>query len=173
MTEALVAHQEAGWYPDAQERYNEETLGNMRYAESRSAAEFLAATRSVRRLKEELLSQLTPADVLVLPGAPVPAPLVAEATRRGDEPRPPVVMKLTRANGPINCSGLASVSAPCGLSQEGVPIGVQFVARTEATALAMGLLWQTLSDFHHARPPLAAHPAGNAGSDVTSDEGTR
>jgi aspartyl-tRNA(Asn)/glutamyl-tRNA(Gln) amidotransferase subunit A len=172
MTEALVAHQEAGWYPDAQDRYNEETLGNMRYAESRSAAEFLSATRRVRQLKEELVSHLGPADVLVLPGAPVPAPLVGEATRRGDEPRPPVVMKLTRANGPINCSGLASVSAPCGLSREGVPLGVQFVARTEETALAMGLLWQSLSDFHHTRAPLTAHPEGNGGVDVRSGEGT-
>jgi aspartyl-tRNA(Asn)/glutamyl-tRNA(Gln) amidotransferase subunit A len=171
MTEALVAHQEAGWYPDAQERYNEETLENMRYAESLSASDFLAATRRVRQLKDELMSHLGPADVLLLPGAPVTAPFVGEATRRGDEPRPAVVMKLTRANGPINCSGLASVSAPCGLSGEGLPIGVQFVARSEATALAIGLLWQTLSDFHHARPPLATQPPANGGVGAGSREG--
>jgi aspartyl-tRNA(Asn)/glutamyl-tRNA(Gln) amidotransferase subunit A len=171
MTEALVAHQEAGWYPDAQELYNEETLGNLRYAESLTAAEFLAATRRVQQLKEELIGHLGPADVLVLPGAPVPAPFVGEATRRGDEPRPEVVMKLTRANGPINCSGLASVSAPCGLSREGLPIGVQFVARNEEAALATAHLWQTLSDWHHARPPLSAQFSGNGGVGGGSSEG--
>jgi aspartyl-tRNA(Asn)/glutamyl-tRNA(Gln) amidotransferase subunit A len=160
MTDALAVHQEAGWYPARADDYSEETLGNMRYAESLTAVEFVAASRRVRELKAELRDHLGPADVLVLPGAPVQAPFVGEATRRGDHPRPPVVMKLTRANGPINCCGLASVSAPCGLSEEGSPIGVQFVARNEATALTVGLLWQSLSDFHRARPSVTAISPG-------------
>jgi Asp-tRNA(Asn)/Glu-tRNA(Gln) amidotransferase A subunit family amidase len=134
-------------------------VGNLRYAESLGAAEFLAATRRVQQLGAELLTHVGPAEVLVLPGAPVPAPFVGEATRRADGPRPEVVMKLTRANGPINCCGLASVSAPCGVSEENTPIGVQFVAREEAAALAAGLVWQRLSEWHLARPRVAVTPA--------------
>ena len=49
-----------------------------------------------------------------------------------------------------------SCSVPCGFTEGGLPIGMQFVGRPfdEATVLRAADAWQRLTDFHTRRPVL-------------------
>jgi len=154
MTEALLVHKAAGWYPDKAADYSEETLDNLRLAETFSAAELMTALGELEDLTTLLIGALDAADVLALPTVPIQAPTVDEAARRGEGGRRPVVRVLTRICGPVNWCRLAAVSVPCGFTEAGLPIGMQFVARAETAALEAALLYQSLTDFHTRRPPL-------------------
>lgn len=153
MSEALAAHQEAGWYPDRASDYTEETLANLRRSESTTAATFIMARRKLELLEEHFMRALNTVDALILPVTPTPAPRVKEVDSIEDGgPRRGVVMAMTRVNGPINWCGVASVSICCGFTPEGLPLGIQFVARDEVSALSAAAAYQQVTDFHKARP---------------------
>ncbi|HXZ27506.1 MAG TPA: amidase [Terriglobales bacterium] len=56
-----------------------------------------------------------------------------------------------------NFCGLPAASVPCGFTQAGLPIGIQFVGRVlgEDKVLAAARLFQQHSDWHRKRPPLS------------------
>jgi aspartyl-tRNA(Asn)/glutamyl-tRNA(Gln) amidotransferase subunit A len=154
--EALAAHREAGWYPERIELYSSETLGSLRHAETISGADFVAARRTLERLAVNLMAAFNAAEVLALPSTPLAAPRADDVSRRTPEHfRPEVVLRLTHLCGPINWCPLAAVSVPCGFTEAGLPVGLQLVARDEATALAAALGYQRLTDWHERRPSTA------------------
>jgi aspartyl-tRNA(Asn)/glutamyl-tRNA(Gln) amidotransferase subunit A len=153
MTEALIVHKQAGWYPEHSSEYDKDTLAAFQYAEKISAAELVAAYRTLERLTARLMAAFDDSDVLVLPTTPVPAPTAVEAAGRDAEYRPPVTRTLTRICGPVNWCRLAAISVPCGFTEGGLPIGAQIIGRTERTVLDVALLYQTLTDWHTRRPP--------------------
>jgi aspartyl-tRNA(Asn)/glutamyl-tRNA(Gln) amidotransferase subunit A len=156
-TEALAAHREAGWYPQREGGYGEDLLRSLRYAEGISGADVAVARRSLGELEQAWLTALENADVLALPTTPIPAPRPDEIARvKGQSFRPEVVIKLTRLCGPVNWCKLAAASVPCGFTREGLPIGLQLVARDESTVLSTGRLYQARTDFHARRPPREA-----------------
>ncbi len=73
-----------------------------------------------------------------LPGAEVPASAISSNTR------------------PFNYLGLPSMSVPCGLDPNGLPIGLQLSGRPfdEAAVLRAGDAYQRDTDFHRAMPPI-------------------
>ena len=56
-----------------------------------------------------------------------------------------------------NLCGLPAVSVPCGFTGKKLPIGIQFVARTrnDRAVVAAAQTFQTNTDWHTKRPPLA------------------
>jgi aspartyl-tRNA(Asn)/glutamyl-tRNA(Gln) amidotransferase subunit A len=54
--------------------------------------------------------------------------------------------------------GAPAMSVPCGFSRDGLPIGLQIMARPfdEAEVLKVGDAYQRLSDWHLRRPPAEA-----------------
>lgn len=154
MTEALVVHKQAGWYPKHAAEYDPDTRAAFEYAERIAAADLVAAYRSLEDLTGRLMAAFDDADVLVLPTTPVPAPTVAEAGGRDDGYRPPVTRSLTRICGPVNWCRLAAISVPCGLTEGGLPVGAQIIGRDERTVLDVALLYQTLTDWHERRPAV-------------------
>jgi len=152
MLEALEVHTSRGWYPSLADRYTEETLGSLRYAE-RLTPEKVEATRAqLAGLVENLMGVFRDADVLVLPTTQTTAPTVDESAARDDGHRTPVVRGLTRLCGPVNVCRLAAMSIPCGFDEEGLPIGLHLVGRDEASLFAVAELYQSLTDWHTKRP---------------------
>ena len=91
-------------------------------------------------------------DFLVGPTTPTPAFALGEKT--GD----PLQMYLSDVfTLSVNLAGLPALSLPCGLSEQGLPLGLQLIAGLfqEETILRAGHAFQGETDFHRARPPLA------------------
>jgi Asp-tRNA(Asn)/Glu-tRNA(Gln) amidotransferase A subunit family amidase len=54
------------------------------------------------------------------------------------------IFEVVGNTGPFNLTGHPAVSVPCG-RHEGLPIGLQFVADDDATALAAAATWEALA----------------------------
>ena len=152
MLEALEVHRSRGWYPEHADRYTEETLGSLRYAEQLTEEKIESYRAALPALVDNLNSVFEGVDVLALPTTQVTAPTVDESKGRDDGHRPPVVRTLTRICGPVNVCRLAAASVPCGFDDNDLPIGLQLVGTDEATVLAVASLYQSLTDWHTRRP---------------------
>lgn len=94
-------------------------------------------------------------DLLATPTVAVPAPdtwaqvMTLHGVERG------VQEVLARFTSPFNLIGLPALSVPCGISRDGLPLGLQLVGRpfAEADVLAAGHAFQQRTDFHRRRPP--------------------
>jgi aspartyl-tRNA(Asn)/glutamyl-tRNA(Gln) amidotransferase subunit A len=63
---------------------------------------------------------------------------------------------LTRFTAPFNLTGLPALSLPCGFTREGLPIGLQIVARpwAEAALLRAGQAYEEATEWHLTLPRL-------------------
>jgi aspartyl-tRNA(Asn)/glutamyl-tRNA(Gln) amidotransferase subunit A len=116
-----------------------------------TSSEYVLARRTqveVKRRCELLLNQY---DVLILPTTPVPAPVI-EGENAIERAR-----LLTRFTSPFNLTGLPALTAPCGFTKDGLPIGLQIVSRSwnEAGVLRTGYAFQQATDWHTRRCPIA------------------
>jgi aspartyl-tRNA(Asn)/glutamyl-tRNA(Gln) amidotransferase subunit A len=61
-----------------------------------------------------------------------------------------------------NVTGLPALTVPCGFSGDGLPIGLEIVARPfeESTAFAIGRAFEERRPLHRTIPPTAADPPG-------------
>jgi aspartyl-tRNA(Asn)/glutamyl-tRNA(Gln) amidotransferase subunit A len=159
MLEALEVHRSSGWYPQRADRYSDETLGSLRYAERLTPEKVEEYRAPLAALVANLQSVFDHADVLALPTTQVTAPTVEESSARDDGHRTPVVRNLTRICGPVNVCRLAALSIPCGFDDSGLPIGLHLVGRDEGNLLALAGLYQSMTDWHTRRPTGATHPA--------------
>jgi aspartyl-tRNA(Asn)/glutamyl-tRNA(Gln) amidotransferase subunit A len=153
MAEALQVHREAGWYPDHADGYTDETVRALRYAENIRPEKLVECYKALEGLTKRFLHAFDSTDVLIQPTTPVTAPSVNDSAVADEGHRPPVTRSLTRICGPVNWCRLAAVSVPCGMSRTGLPIGMQIIARDEATALSVAALYQAHTDFCR-RPPI-------------------
>jgi aspartyl-tRNA(Asn)/glutamyl-tRNA(Gln) amidotransferase subunit A len=57
---------------------------------------------------------------------------------------------------PVNLAGIPAISIPCGLSREGLPIGLQIMGRhfDEGTVLRVAYTFEQNTDFHLKEPPM-------------------
>jgi aspartyl-tRNA(Asn)/glutamyl-tRNA(Gln) amidotransferase subunit A len=161
MVEALIVHQEAGWYPEHVADYDPATVDAFRYAENLPPERLADAYKALEGLTARLLNVFTSADVLVLPVTPVAAPTHEQAAIHDGEHRPPVTRELTRVCGPVNWCRLAAAAVPCGFTSAGLPVGAQIIGPDERTVLATALLYQSLTDFHTRRPSVTPPIARN------------
>jgi aspartyl-tRNA(Asn)/glutamyl-tRNA(Gln) amidotransferase subunit A len=145
MIEALVVHEDAGWYPAHSDEYTAETLAAHRFAEKLGAATLLRSYRKLEVLKAAWLRVIDDVDVLMLPTTPVAAPSIEASRATDDGHRPPVTRTLTRICGPVNVCGLAAASVPAGTTSTGLPVGIQFIARDESAVLGAALAFEALA----------------------------
>ena len=115
-----------------------------------------------RLIKEEHARVLQRVDFLVTPTAPVPAPRIdAEYINMAGiqyRVRGPGSGLISRNTSPMNATGLPSITIPCGFTQAGLPIGVQFITRPfeEALLFQVAHSYEEVSPSRDIRPPVAA-----------------
>lgn len=106
-------------------------------------------------------------DVMISPATPATA-LPADdlfADYPGDSVREPVALAYTRLTMPFNITGQPVLVIPCGLDEQGLPVGLQIAARPydEERLCRIGMAFETLFANHlgegWTRPSLAAEVA--------------
>lgn len=130
-TEMLSVHRRAGLFPQRADGYGAPVRRQLEFAERLTPADRDRAAGVVERIRAEHERALDVADVLVVPTTPMTAPLRTDVT--GAELS--VTRTLTRFTAAANLCDLAAVTIPAGVDGRGLPIGLQFVARDEPTAL--------------------------------------
>jgi aspartyl-tRNA(Asn)/glutamyl-tRNA(Gln) amidotransferase subunit A len=97
------------------------------------AQDYARAMEGREVLRREVDAALENCDALLLPTLPIPAPLVgAETMRIGDrdEPVRALMLRLTQL---FNVTGNPAISIPCGVTANGLPVGLQVVGRRSHT----------------------------------------
>ena len=122
--------------------------------------DYSKALKVQRLIKEEHARVLQEVDILVTPTAPIAAPRIdaPTVTLGGVEHavRGPGSGLLARCTSPSNATGLPAITVPCGFTQAGLPIGVQFIGRPfeEATLLQVAHAYEEVSPGRGRRPAI-------------------
>jgi len=120
------------------------------------ARRYVQAGLARAALIEDQRAALRRSDVLALPTVVVPAPRVGETAVKLGGRTVNVDAALPRLTLPFNLSGLPAISVPCGLTGEGLPIGLQIIGKpfAEATILNVAHAYERNTSWHERRPTL-------------------
>jgi aspartyl-tRNA(Asn)/glutamyl-tRNA(Gln) amidotransferase subunit A len=153
--EATLYHQQAGWFPDRSADYGEDVRSRLELGTKVSAVSYLKALQTREKFISALHLALEDADIdaLVVPTTPIAAPPIGEESTSISATLHPTRALLLRLNRPANLAGVPAISVPCGLSEHGLPIGLQFIAAVTDEPLLLELA----RDFEQASP-LDARP---------------
>jgi aspartyl-tRNA(Asn)/glutamyl-tRNA(Gln) amidotransferase subunit A len=145
-SEAAAFHrQRLAEQPDG---FGADVLQRLQMGAAYTSTEYILARRiqsELRRLFELFFDEY---DVLLLPTTPIPAPPL-DGPDAVEQAR-----TLTRFTAPFNLTGLPALSLPCGFTRDGLPIGLQIVARpwAEAALLRAGQAYEAATAWHGRRP---------------------
>jgi aspartyl-tRNA(Asn)/glutamyl-tRNA(Gln) amidotransferase subunit A len=109
------------------ELYDSETLRRVRAGAEITGAEYKNAFNELQKLHREIVGRISEVDLLITPTTPVPAPRIFDLTKDITRLRPAEIV-LLRNTRPMNVWSLPAISVPCGLTSEGLPIGLQIAA---------------------------------------------
>ena len=105
-------------------------------------------TQAEMRKRSELFFESY--NFLITPTTPIAAPTIAghDAVEQA--------ARLTRFTAPFNLTGLPALSIPCGFTSEGLPIGMQIIARAwgDAKALNAGYAYEQATEWHNKLPKI-------------------
>lgn len=139
------------------EDYGPDQIAMLDLGSTVRAVDYLNAQRRRREIVDAFNAILLGVDVVAAPATSVPAGLIGAktVTVRGRETD--VRAASTRTTRALNLTGLPLLTMPCGFTPSGLPVGLQFVGRAfgEQELLAAGHAYQTATDWHRRRPPIA------------------
>ena len=129
MADRIVTHEP---YIDAnREAYGPDTLYRTLAGQFVLGRDYSKSMKVQRIIKEEHARILTEVDFLVTPTSPVPAPRIDAPyiNMEGSDHRVrgPGSSLISRNTSPMNATGLPAISVPCGFTEGGLPIGIQFI----------------------------------------------
>src|SRR5579871_821291 len=139
--EATHYHQNMNWFPKNSADYGEDVRARLEIGTRVTAATYLEAMDQRAAFLAQFASALAEAnvDALVVPTTPIPAPLIGEESTTIDGKDHATRALLLRLDRPANLAGLPAVSVPCGLTNSGLPLGLQFIAANSADAKLLSL----------------------------------
>ena len=120
-----------------------------------TAADYLQTTLDWKRLRLEAVRQLMDVDAVLCPTTPIPACTLAEAD--GDMKVYSHKNLMYLRNTAIgNILDLCGLSVPCGLTGDGLPIGLMIYGRpfNEDMVLRIGHAYQQATEWHSQHPSL-------------------
>lgn len=152
MAEAVLAH--SAWYPERADEYGPFFREWLDRGAAVSAADFSRAGNLRAACNGDLRAMMQVIDVFACPSTaraayPVNAEFLYGPIPPGRDPW------LSRYTVPFNFSGLPTLSVPCGLSEAGAPLSVQFAGHplTEDLLVAVGHAFEQATNWHTMHPP--------------------
>lgn len=123
--ESYAFHAEAA--AKTPELYQPETLRRIKTGEHISKEDYKKQLTILRKMRLEIHRVFESVDVIVTPTTPIPAPKIADLKQKPELLRPHELI-LLRNTRPFNVWGVPTISIPCGLTRDGLPIGLQIAA---------------------------------------------
>jgi aspartyl-tRNA(Asn)/glutamyl-tRNA(Gln) amidotransferase subunit A len=153
LSDFLMVHQSAGWYPYRENLYGDDVRAYLRVAEGITESDRRKAAADLLSLQQAFEVELGKSDCVILPTTSVCAPTSgASEPSLGIDGRQSLVSKLMRLCGPISWCGLSAMSVPCGFSTDGLPIGLQIIARDLEAVFFAADLFQARTSWQLCDP---------------------
>ena len=151
-SEALAVHEH--WLREHASSYGDDVRERLEAGKAFSGMDYARAHEFRMRFTQGMAGVFTEVDALLSPTLPFVATPIGERDVQIGGRRHQVRPDLTRFTHPFNLSGLPALSVPCGLSADGMPIGIQLIGPwfSEATLFQLGAILQEAWPF--AAPPL-------------------
>ncbi len=118
------------------------------------ATDYVKAQQRRGEIRQEMLQALESTDVLVTPTSPIVSPRLGDDTIDMGGNALPMRPMLRRLTLPFNLSGLPAFTIPCGISPDGLPIGLQIIGKPfdEATVLRVAHAYEQTTNWHQQWP---------------------
>ena len=131
MADSVVTHEP--YITSNREDYGPDTLYRTLAGQFVLGRDYSKAMKVQRIIKEERSRVLQDVDFLVTPTTPMPAPRIdattIEVDGKAQKVRGPGSGHVSRNTSPENATGFPAITIPCGFSELGLPIGLQFIGR--------------------------------------------
>jgi aspartyl-tRNA(Asn)/glutamyl-tRNA(Gln) amidotransferase subunit A len=114
-------------------------------------AYYLKAQKARTLIMRDFLTAFEDVDVILTPAAPTPA------FRIGEKTEDPLQMYLSDIfTIPVNLAGTCAITAPAGLSRDGLPIGLQLIGRPfgEETIIRAAYAFEQATEWHKRKAGL-------------------
>jgi amidase len=151
MAEVAAAH--ADYFPGNADRYGPRLRGMVEGARQLDTLSVVRAYQARARFNGALDAVFRDIDILVTPGIGMILPTWDEVEAMSDDMdlMSRTLMKFTL---PFNLSGAPTLSLPGGFTHDGLPIGLQFIAKRqqEGQLVRAGHAYQSVTDFHTRHP---------------------
>src|SRR5450631_579148 len=153
--EAAAFHKR--WMIERPQDYGPQVLMRLQNGLAIPGVSYLEAMRWRGPALAAYLAAVAGTDAVIVPGAPVPAPTLAESDVGNGPDAEAVIQRLTRFTRPVNYLGVPSLAIPSGFTKNGLPVGMQLIGRSfdEAMLLRIGAAFQRATDFHERVPEPA------------------
>ena len=132
------------------ERFGDDIRRRLEDGANTPLADYILARRTQTEVSKKFEQFFESYDFLLLPTTPIAAPTIEghDAVEQAG--------RLTRFTAPFNLTGLPALSLPCGFTKEGLPIGLQIVARAwgESKVLNAGHAFEEATEWHTRTPTI-------------------
>lgn len=125
-------------------QYQPEVRTRIEASKATTAYEYVKAQQLRLDIRRSFVEAFKQVDVLLAPTLPILPPYIGQRESIIDGFEEPTFASLLRLNGPANLTGLPSLSMPCGFSKDGLPIGMQLIAKPldEATIYRLAAAYE-------------------------------
>jgi aspartyl-tRNA(Asn)/glutamyl-tRNA(Gln) amidotransferase subunit A len=150
-------HERAAYFPARASEYGADVRRRLEQGGQTRAVDYLSAQEAMRRARDEVEAALERVEAIVFPTAPIAAPLIGSECVQVGDVEMPIRNALVDRNRLGNLTGLPAISMPCGVTQAGLPVALQFLGRRfdEARLIAIARHFsETQRDFQHRHPPV-------------------
>jgi aspartyl-tRNA(Asn)/glutamyl-tRNA(Gln) amidotransferase subunit A len=140
------------------EQLSPQTRGRMEVALGATAQDYLDAQRLRGvMLRAFCIEVFSACDVLLAPCLSMSTPRLSDVDVNGGPAMMTILDEITRLTRPANVLGLPALTQPCGVLENGMPVGMQLMGRpfSEALLYRVGAAYEQRTDWH-TRSPLSS-----------------
>lgn len=154
LTEAASLH--VDWLKKNPKLYSEELRHRLMLGLLVPPEVYLKAQRARKVLIREFLRAMNALDLVACPTTSVTAPRIGEERILVNGAELSVRLALLRLTEPFNALAFPAISVPCGMSKDGLPVGLQMVSKPfhDGFLLAAALAYEEITGNRYKIPPI-------------------